>query len=204
MNGEENPPNHPQLPNPSSTVKKPRRNKPKFSRTLKKGARDQKMSSITSREKDSSVNNPPTAQSNTASRSAAITKAATVSGGAAARKWSVSDYKKELKRAMDKISQLEAKVEQGEKQLQASESKRARLTEAHSYSLQSSRESKKTAKSAEVAALNSSKALEDADGYWQMELQRVRNECKVSKAVQHYLLYSFTKACLKHTHIIHL
>ena len=105
---------------------------------------------------------------------------------------------------MDKISQLEAKVEHGEKQLQASESKRARLTEAHSYSLQSSRESKKTAKSAEVAALNSSKALEDADGYWQMELQRVRNECKVSKAVQHYLLYSFTKACLKHTHIIHL
>ncbi len=136
MNGEENPPNHPQLPNPSSTVKKQRRNKPKFSRTLKKGARDQKMSSITSREKDSSVNNPPTAQSNTASRSAAITKAATVSGGAAARKWSVSDYKKELKRAMDKISQLEAKVEHGEKQLQASESKRARLTEAHYYSLQ--------------------------------------------------------------------
>ena len=204
MNGEATPPNHAQLPNPSSTVKKPRRNKPKFSRTLKKGARDQKMSSITSREKDSSVNYPPTAQSNTASRSAAITKAATVSGGAAARKWSVSDYKKELKRAMDKISQLEAKVEHGEKQLQASESKRARLTEAHSYSLQSSRESKKTAKSAEVAALNSSKALEDADGYWQMELQRVRNECKVSKAVQHYLLYSFTKACLKHTHIIHL
>ncbi len=107
MNGEENPPNHPQLPNPSSTVKKPRHNKPKFSRPLKKGARDQKMSSITSREKDSSVNNPPTAQSNTASRSAAIiTKAATVSGGAAARKWSVFDYKKELKRAMDEISQL--------------------------------------------------------------------------------------------------
>jgi hypothetical protein len=31
---------------------------------------------------------------------------------------------------------LEAKVEHGEKQLQASESKRARLTEAHYYSLQ--------------------------------------------------------------------
>jgi hypothetical protein len=35
--------------------------------------------------------------SNTVSRSAAIPKAATVSGGVAARKWSVSDYKKELK-----------------------------------------------------------------------------------------------------------
>ena len=142
------------------------------------------MSSIRSRDsKDSSFNNPPTAQSNTASRSAAITKAATVSGGAAARKWSASDYKKELKRAMDEISQLEAKVEHGEKRLQASESKRAKLTEAHSYSLQSSRESKKTAKAAEVAALNSSKALEDADGNLQMELQTVRNECKVSKLI---------------------
>ena len=139
------------------------------------------MSSIKSR--DSNINNPPTTQSNTASRSAAITKAATVSGGAAARKWSASDYKKELKRATDDISQLEAKVKHGEKRLQASEYKRAKLTEAHSYSLQSSRESKKTAKAAEVAALNSSKALEDADVNLQMALQTVRNECKVSKRI---------------------
>ena len=90
---------------------------------------------------------------------------------------------------MNEISQFEAKVEEGEKQLQSCESKRARLTEAHSHSIQSSRESKRTAKAAEVATLNSSKALEDADGNWQKELQRVRKECKVSKVLFVLILY---------------
>ena len=184
MNSEETPP---EPPDPSAAKKVSTRNRkrPKlFSRSLKKGARDQKMSSISSRDsKDSSDDSPPTAQPTTATRSAAIRKSATVRESDAARKWTLSDYKKELKRALNEISQLEEKVEEGEKQLQSSESKRARLTEAHSHSLQSSRESKRTAKAAEVAALNSAKALEDADGNWQNELQRVRKECKVSKVL---------------------
>lgn len=199
MNSEETPP---EPPDPSAAKKVSSRNKrrPKlYSRTLKKGARDQKMSSISSRDKDSSDNSPPTAKTTTATRSAAIRKSATARESDAARKWTLSDYKKELKRALNEISQLEEKVEEGEKQLQSSESKRARLTEAHSHSLQSSRESKRTAKAAEVAALNSAKALEDADGNWQNELQRVRKECKVSKVLFVLIMYPG----ISHIHSLH-
>ena len=185
MNSRDPSPTPEEVPEAPPAKKKSKR-KRAFSRYLRKGVPDLKSSSDSAgkgaleAEQPSDV--PPSDQ--LSSESALIRQS--VCSNASSRRWSRADYQKELKVALEQISQLQSEVDTQASQLKVSESKRRKLMDAHEHAKQGIKEQKQKAKDAESEAFTSSKALTDAQHHTQSVVAEVKKAYKVCTCCLHF------------------
>lgn len=183
MNSRDPSPTHEEVPKAPPAKKKAKR-KRAYSRNLRKGVPDMKPSSITADTVGLQAEpSAPIESASSSTYSATSIRTSATSASAAARKWTVQDYKNELKSAYQQISQLEIQLARVAQQLEVSESKRAQVKDAHDVLLKSRREYKKSATLAAKEANDSTKALEDAEMELQLKIDEVKKKCKVCSPV---------------------
>ena len=184
MNPREPPEDASDAPDVLPSKKKAKR-KRAYSRSLRKGAPNQKSCSSTHDEIAQPSDVHPSDP--LSSESASIRQSA-VSSNASSRRWSRADYQKELKVALEQISQLQSVVDTQSSQLKVSESKRRKVMEAHERAKQGVKEQKQKAKEAESEASTSSKALADAQHHAQAVVAEAKKVCKVCTSCLSFLL----------------
>ena len=160
-------------------AKKKRKSKRAYSRKLRKGVPDMKPSSNTADTVVSEAEPSAPAASASTSTSSTLIRSSATSASAATRKWTAQDYKNELKRACQQISQLENQLARVAHQLEVCETKRVQVKDAHDLLLKSRREFKKNAAISAKEVADSTKALEDAEMELQEKIDLVKKKCKV-------------------------